>query len=169
MVIGNSSSAMLSSSPKRALINGVTEEVCQVSKTADSGINSVLFRFDEAGNCYLTIVTTGAVHNIPFGLDSWAYGMTDRTLSMSGGVYPNKMGVTPVNTAGICSWTAAETLSAHYISMFNPGSAETFRFTFSKDQLNMEIVAPSARRLGPPGMSQPKPENIVLLGTKTDE
>lgn len=135
----------------------------------DSGINSVLFRFDEAGNCYLTIVTTGAVHNIPFGLDSWAYGMTDRTLSMSGAVYPNKMGVTPVNTAGICSWTAAETLSAHYISMFNPGSAETFRFTFSKDQLNMEIVAPSARRLGPPGMSQPKPENIVLLGTKTDE
>ena len=53
--------------------------------------------------------------------------------------------------------------------MFNPGSAETFRFTFSDDQLKMEIVAPSGRRLGPPGMSQPKAENLILHGTKTDE
>lgn len=135
----------------------------------DSGINSVLFRFDEVGNCHLTIITASAIHNIPFGMDNWLYGMTDRTLSMSGGVYPNKMGVTPVNTAGICSWTTAETLSAYYISMFNPGSSETFRFTFSNDQLTMEIVAPSGRRLGPPGMSQPKAENLVLHGTQTDE
>ena len=80
--------------------------------------------------------------------------------------YPNSMGVTPVHTAGICSWTNADQLSAFYLSMFNPGSEETFRFTFEGDKLKMEIVAPTGRRPGPPGMQQPEPVNLILTGTK---
>ena len=133
------------------------------------GIRSALFRFDASGNCCLTFVTDGAVHNIPFGLDSWLHGMTDRTLSFPFMVYPNPMGVTPVHTAGICSWTDKEQLSAYYLSMFNPGTSETFQFTFTGDQLKMEILAPAGRRLGPPGMAQPKLENILLTGSKIED
>jgi CubicO group peptidase (beta-lactamase class C family) len=132
------------------------------------GIRSILFRFDASGNCYLTFVTASAIHNIPFGLDSWLLGMTDRTLSIARTVYPNTMGVTPVRTAGICTWTAADQLSAHYLSMFNPGSIETFQFKFEGDQLKMEIVAPSGRRLGPPGMRQPEPRNLIFTGMKME-
>jgi CubicO group peptidase (beta-lactamase class C family) len=130
------------------------------------GIRSVLFRFDASGNCYLTFISAGAIHNIPFGLNSWLIGMTDRSLSIARTVYPNTMGVTPVRTAGICTWTAANQLSAYYLSMFNPGSAETFKFTFEGEQLKMEIIAPSGRRLGPPGMQQPEPVNLIFTGTK---
>jgi hypothetical protein len=86
--------------------------------------------------------------------------------SFTGTVYPNPMGVTPVHTAGLCAWTADHPLSATYLSMFNPGSTETFRFTFEGDQLKMEVLAPTGRRMGPPGMQQTKPENLILTGTK---
>jgi CubicO group peptidase (beta-lactamase class C family) len=130
------------------------------------GINSTLFRFDASGNCYLTFITAGAIHNIPFGLDRWLYGMTDRSLAIARTVYPNTMGVTPVRTAGICTWKAENQLSAFYLSMFNPGSTETFNFTFEGDQLKMEIIAPAGRRLGPPGMPQPAPANLIYTGIK---
>lgn len=131
-----------------------------------SGIRNVLFRFDASGNCYLTFVTESAIHNIPFGLDSWLIGKTDRTLSIARTVYPNTMGVTPVDTAGICTWTAENQLSAYYLSMFNPGSTENFKFTFDEDQLKMEIIAPTGRRMGPPGMQQPQQTNLIFMGTK---
>lgn len=134
-----------------------------------SGIRNIFFRFDASGNCYLTFVTPGAIHNIPFGLDTWLHGMTDRTLSIARTVYPNEMGVTPVQTAGICTWTGENQLSAYYLSMFNPGSDETFRFTFEDDNLQMEILAPPGRRMGPPDMQQPEPGNIVIRGTKIIE
>jgi CubicO group peptidase (beta-lactamase class C family) len=130
------------------------------------GLRSILFRFDATGNCYLTFTTASAVHNIPFGLDNWLYGMTDRTLSVARTVYPNTMGVTPVRTAGICTWSSPDQLSAYYLSMFNPGSNETFLFTFGGGQLKMEIVAPAGRRPGPPGMPQPEPVNLVFTGTE---
>ena len=129
------------------------------------GIKNVFFRFDAHGNCHLTFVTAGAVHNIPFGLDNWLYGSTDRTLSMSRSAYPNQMGVTPVQTAGWCAWTAENKLSAQYLSLFNPGSTETFSFTFEGNQLHMEIVAPTGRRPGPPGAATATPSNMVLTGT----
>ncbi len=130
------------------------------------GIRSVLFRFDASGNCYLTFSTAGAVHNIPFGLDNWLHGMTDRSLSIARTVYPNTMGVTPVHTAGICTWKSPNQLSAYYLSMFNPGSDETFQFTFEGDQLKMEIIAPTRRRPGPPGMEQPVSGNLIFTGTE---
>jgi hypothetical protein len=74
------------------------------------------------------------------------------------------MGVTPVNTAGICTWTSANQLSAYYLSMFNPGAAETFRFTFEEGQLKMEIVPPVGRRMGPPGATQPPANNLIITG-----
>lgn len=131
----------------------------------DLGVESVLFRFDGAGDCTLTLVCEGAIHNILFGLDDWKIGMTDRTLSFARTVYPNPMGVTPVRTAGICTWTTEDQLSAYYLSMFNPGSTETFRFSFEGDQLKMEIVPPTGARLGPPGMEPPKKQPIILTGT----
>jgi CubicO group peptidase (beta-lactamase class C family) len=130
------------------------------------GISSLLLRFDAKGNCYLTFVTTSGVHNIPFGLNIWLHGMTDRTLSVARTVYPNKMGVTPVQTAGICTWKADNQLFAYYLSMFNPGSTETFLFTFDGDDLKMEIVAPPRNRPGPPGMAQPEQSNLIFTGTK---
>jgi len=92
--------------------------------------------------------------------------MTDRSLAIARTVYPNMMGVTPVRTAGICTWTATNQLSAYYLSMFNPGSTESFRFGFEGDQLKMEIVAPTGRRPGPPGTPQPEPVNLIFTGMK---
>ncbi|MBN2637148.1 MAG: serine hydrolase [Prolixibacteraceae bacterium] len=131
-----------------------------------AGVKNVLFRFDASGNCYITFITPTAIHNIPFGLDSWLHGMTDRTLLTARTVYPNQMGVTPVRTAGICKWTDENQLSAYYLSMFNPGSEETMQFTFEGDELKMEIIAPTGRRMGPPGMPQPEPVNLVFTGKK---
>jgi hypothetical protein len=130
------------------------------------GIKNLLFRFDASGNCYLTFVSASAIHNIPFGLDSWLYGQTDRTLTVARTVYPNAMGVTPVQTAGYCTWTSGKQLSAFYLSMFNPGSTETFRFTFDGDAVTMEIVAPAGRQPGPPTAQQPEPMNQIFMGTK---
>jgi hypothetical protein len=137
-----------------------------------AGIRNVLFRFDASGNCYLTLITPTAIHNIPFGLDNWLIGMTDRSLSVARTVYPNAMGVSPVRIAGMCTWTAANQLSDYYLSMFNPGSTETFKFTFEGDQLKMEIVAPPVQRR-PQGAKGPQtaipptePKNIVFTGTK---
>jgi len=134
-----------------------------------SGIRSVLFRFDSSGNCFLTFVTESAIHNIPFGLDKWMYGITDRTLSFSRSVYSNTMGVTPVNTAGMCTWTAENQLSAYYLSMFNPGSTENFLFTFDDDKLEIQVKAPSMRFPGPPGMQQPESANLIITGTKFND
>jgi CubicO group peptidase (beta-lactamase class C family) len=140
-----------------------------VMESSTTDIRSVMFRFDSSGNCFLTFVTSGAVHNIPFGLDSWLYGTTDRTLSALSTGYPNKMGVTPFNTAGICTWTAPEKLSAYCLSMFNPGAEETFKFTFDKDKLNIEIVPPSRSPMAPRGIAQQETIKIVLTGTKTKD
>jgi len=137
-----------------------------------TSIRNVLFRFDASGNCYLTLITPTAIHNIPFGLDNWLMGATDRTLSVSRTVYPNPMGVTPVRTAGTCTWTGTNQLSAYYLSMFNPGSTETFKFTFEGDQLKMEVIAPPVQRRpqaaqGPQTATpQAEPKNLVFTGTK---
>jgi CubicO group peptidase (beta-lactamase class C family) len=136
-----------------------------------SGIRNVFFRFDASGNCYLTLVTATAIHNIPFGLNNWLIGMTDRTLSVARTVYPNLMGVTPVRTAGICTWATANQLSAYYLSMFNPGSTETFKFSFEGDKLKLEVVAPPAPSRpqgaqGPQNAPQPEARNLVFTGTK---
>jgi CubicO group peptidase (beta-lactamase class C family) len=130
------------------------------------GMRSVLFRFDSSDNCYITFVTASAIHNIPFGLDKWRYGITDRTLSFSHSVYSNTMGVTPVHTAGICSWTSENQLSACYLSLFNPGSKEDLLFTFDDDKLKMEIKAPILRLPGPPGMQQTESASLIFTGTK---
>jgi CubicO group peptidase (beta-lactamase class C family) len=132
-----------------------------------AGIRSVLFRFDTSGNCFITFITENAIHNIPFGLNRWLYGITDRTLSFSRSVYSNTMAITPVNTAGICTWENEDQLSAFYLSMFNAGASENYLFTFNGDKLKMEIEAPvMSSRPGPPGIQQPGPKNIVLNGTK---
>jgi CubicO group peptidase (beta-lactamase class C family) len=160
---------------KRPFENTTTSKVTmstrryQMDENA-AGIRSVYFRFDSSGNCYLTIIAATAIHNIPFGLDSWLHGKTDRTLTVARTVYPNAMGVTPVQTAGICTWTSPDQLSAFYLSMFNPGSTETFQFTFESDKLNMEIIVPPAtRRPGAPGIQAPQsaqPVPVVFTGTK---
>ena len=130
-----------------------------------SGYTTALFRFDASGNCYLTFESPGAIHNIPFGLDDWKLGISERALTFARTVYPNPMGVTPVNTAGMCTWTSENTLSAYYLSMFNPGSSEMFEFTFDDDDLTMEIVAPSSLP-GPPGGNRPALKNVVVKGSR---
>lgn len=103
------------------------------------GISRIGLRFDAEGNTYLTIEGQGSISNIPFGLKDWKIGQTDRTMMLSRSAYPNTMGVTPYNTAGMCSWTSADVLEAEYISLFNPGMKEDFKFTFSGDSIVMEV------------------------------
>ena len=55
------------------------------------------------------------------------------------------MGVTSYETAGSCSWTASDELSAYCLSMFNVGAEETFRFRFDGDTLHWTLVAPKGR------------------------
>ena len=133
------------------------------------GITGIAFRFDAAGDMYLTLETESAIHNIPFGLDGWKMGATDRTLMFSGTVYANTMGVTPMTTAGYCSWTASDELSAYYLSLFNNGCRESFRFGFSEgfDELKITIVGPPPRTR--PGAAPAAPaasRDIVMTASR---
>jgi hypothetical protein len=112
------------------------------------GLTGIAFRFDAQGNTFLTLETGEAIHNIPFGLDHWMMGSTDRSLLFGGTVYANTMNTTPMTTAGWCSWTGADELGAYYLSLFNNGCQERFRFNFSTDrnELTITIVAPQPRR-----------------------
>ena len=74
-------------------------------------------------------------------------------------VYANMMGVTPYETAGSCSWTGPGELSAYYLSMFNVGVSENFRFRFDGDDFTMTIAAPAGRG------SAPAASDLILTGT----
>ncbi len=126
------------------------------------GIEQVSFRFDAEGNCTLTLESAGALHNIPFGLNVWKMGHTDRKLQNSRSVYANTMNTSPVTTAGICSWGAVNELNAHYLSMFNVNATETFKFVFSGNELKMTVVAPQTPQR--PGQQQTASRDIVLRG-----
>lgn len=130
------------------------------------GFTGIAFRFDSKGNMTLTLESPSAVHNIPFGLDDWQMGSTDRTLMFSRSVYPNTMNTTPVTTAGWCSWTAADVLEAYYLSLFNGGASERFRFSFSpdRDELTVTIVAPEQR--GRPGAAPAPSRDITLTASR---
>lgn len=122
------------------------------------GINVVDFRFDKSGNVYLTFEGDAFTTNIPFGLNSWKMGQTDRKAAFARAVYTNMMGVTPYETAGYCTWTAENELTTYYLSMFNVGTNETFRFSFDGDDITMTIVGPAGRG-GAPAQS------VVLTGS----
>ena len=129
------------------------------------GLKALAFRFDALGNMYLTLESESAVHNIPFGLDDWLLGSTDRTFLFGGTVYANTMGTTPVTTAGYCSWTSADELGAYYLSLFNNGCQERFRFTFSPDRndLTVTVVGPS---MGPGRGAGPQNRSVVLTASR---
>ena len=133
------------------------------------GITGIAFRFDAAGDMYLTLETESAIHNIPFGLDNWKMGSTDRTLMFPGTGYANTMGVTPMTTAGYCSWTVPDELSAYYLSLFNNGAQESFRFGFGEDfdELTITIVGPQPRTR--PGAAPAAPaasRDIVMTASR---
>ena len=114
----------------------------------------------------LTLESPSAIHNIPFGLDDWLMGSTDRTLMFSRSVYPNTMNTTPVTTAGWCSWTAGDVLEAYYLSLFNGGASERFRFSFGpdRDELTITIVGPAQR--GRPGAAPAASQDITLTASR---
>ena len=130
------------------------------------GIKGIAFRFDKEGNMYLTFETESAVHNIPFGRDDWMMGSTDRSLMFSGTVYPNTMGVTPMTTAGYCTWTGDRELNAYYLSLFNNGCQERFRFSFDDDfdELTITIAAPQQRAM--PGAAPAASRDIVMSASR---
>ena len=129
------------------------------------GLTGISFRFDASGNMYLTLETAFAVHNIPFGFNDWLMGSTDRTFFFGGTVYANTMGTTPVTTAGYCAWADALELDAFYLSLFNNGCQESFRFSFSEgfDELTVTVVAPQRAR---PGAAPAPSRDIVLTASR---
>ena len=130
------------------------------------GLTGISFRFDASGNMYLTLETAFAVHNIPFGFNDWLMGETDRTFFFGGTVYANTMGTTPVTTAGYCAWADALELDAYYLSLFNNGCQESFRFNFSEgfDELTVTVVAPQQRAR--PGAAPAPSRDIVLTASR---
>ena len=130
------------------------------------GLTGISFRFDASGNMYLTLETAFAVHNIPFGFNDWLMGETDRTFFFGGTVYANTMGTTPVTTAGYCAWADALELDAFYLSLFNNGCQESFRFSFSEgfDGLTVTVVAPQQRAR--PGAAPAPSRDIVLTASR---
>ena len=132
------------------------------------GLTGIGFRFDADGNMYLTLETGEAIHNIPFGLDDWKMGSTDRTLLFGGTVYANTMGVTPMTTAGWCAWTAPGELGAYYLSLFNNGCQERFRFNFSpdRDELTVTVVAPQPRRFQGNPAPAPATRDVTLTASR---
>lgn len=140
------------------------------------GIKYVDVRFDKDGHFYLTLEGDAFTTNIPFGLNSWKMGQTDRKSCFGRAIYTNMMGVTTYDTAGYCSWAAPGELDAYYLSMFNINTDERFHFSFDGENLTMVVKAsagPQAdrARLGIPG-SMNGPANIgtsdiVLTGVIT--
>jgi len=130
------------------------------------GLTGISFRFDASGNMYLTLETAFAVHNIPFGFNDWLMGETDRKFFFGGTVYANTMGTTPVTTAGYCVWADAFELDAYYLSLFNNGCQESFRFNFSEgfDELTVTMVAPQQRAR--PGAAPAPSRDIVLTASR---
>ncbi len=132
------------------------------------GFTGIAFRFDAEGNMTLTLESGSAIHNIPFGLNDWQMGSTDRTLLFPGTTYANTMNTTPMTTAGWCCWTAPDELGAYYLSLFNNGCQERFRFSFSpdRDELTITFVAPELRRF--PGNQAPAPStrDITLTASR---
>lgn len=130
------------------------------------GLTGISFRFDASGNMYLTLETAFAVHNIPFGFNDWLMGETDRTFFFGGTVYANTMGTTPVTTAGYCAWADALELDAFYLSLFNNGCQESFRFNFSEgfDELTVTVAAPQQRAR--PGAAPAPSRDIVLTASR---
>ena len=130
------------------------------------GLTGISFRFDASGNMYLTLETAFAVHNIPFGFNDWLMGETDRTFFFGGTVYANTMGTTPVTTAGYCAWADALELDAFYLSLFNNGCQESFRFNFSEgfDELTVTVIAPQQRAR--PGAAPAPSRDIVLTASR---
>jgi len=103
------------------------------------GFEGMAFRFDASGNCYMTLESASSINNIPFGLDNWKYGSTDRRIITSRVVYPNTMGVTSYETAGYCSWASKNVLQAYCLSMFNVGAADTFKIIFDGDNVTVNV------------------------------
>ncbi len=130
------------------------------------GLTGISFRFDATGNMYLTLETAFAVHNIPFGFNDWLMGETDRSFFFGGTVYANTMGTTPVTTAGYCAWADTFELDAYYLSLFNNGCQESFRFNFSEgfDELTVTVVAPQQRAR--PGAAPAPSRDIVLTASR---
>ncbi|MBR4227726.1 MAG: serine hydrolase [Bacteroidales bacterium] len=133
------------------------------------GLTGIAFRFDAAGNMFLTLETGSAIHNIPFGFNEWSMGATDRTLMFGGTVYANTMGVTPMTTAGYCAWNGRDELDAYYLSLFNNGCQESFRFNFGEgfDELTITIVGPQPRTR--PGAAPAAPaasRDIVMTASR---
>ena len=133
------------------------------------GLTGIAFRFDAAGNMFLTLETSSAIHNIPFGFNEWSMGATDRTLMFGGTVYANTMGVTPMTTAGYCAWNGRDELDAYYLSLFNNGCQESFRFNFGEgfDELTVTIVGPQPRTR--PGAAPAAPaasRDIVMTASR---
>lgn len=125
------------------------------------GIENVYFRFDAKGDCYMTFVAGAAVSNIPFALDGWKVGTTDRKMIFARSSYPNLSGVTPYYTNGSCSWTKDGKLNARYISMFNPGVQEDFQISFNGDELVIEVLPAAGPQPGAPGRAQAP---VILKG-----
>ena len=132
------------------------------------GLTGIACRFDAAGNMTLTLETSEAIHNIPFGLDSWQMGSTDRSLLFGGTVYANTMNTTPMTTAGWCAWTGADELGAYYLSLFNNGCQERFRFSFSPDrnELTVTVVAPQPRRFQGNPAPAPATRDITMTASR---
>ena len=132
------------------------------------GLTGIAFRFDAQGNMFLTMETGEAIHNIPFGLDHWEMGSTDRTLFFGGTVYANTMNTTPMTTAGWCSWTGADELGAYYLSLFNNGCQERFRFSFSPDRndLTITVLAPQPRRFQGNPAPVPATRDVILTASR---
>lgn len=114
----------------------------------DLGISAVAFRYDAEGNVYVTLESNNSINNLSFGLDKWLISASDRKMMFARSAYPNTMGVTPYRMAGMASWENETVLNTYYLSMFNTGSSESFRFTFTDNFLKMEILAPSSTRRG---------------------
>ncbi|MCQ2130787.1 MAG: beta-lactamase family protein [Bacteroidales bacterium] len=125
------------------------------------GIENIYFRFDAKGDCYMTFVAGAAVSNIPFALDGWKVGATDRRMIFARPAYPNLSGVTPYYTNGSCSWTKDGKLNARYISMFNPGIQEDFQISFNGDELVIEVLPAASAQPGAPGRTQAP---VILKG-----
>ena len=128
------------------------------------GLTGIGFRFDAGGNMYLTLESASAVHNIPFGLDDWKMGETDRTFFFGGTVYANTMGTTPVTTAGWCCWTDPDELQAYYLSLFNNGCQERFCFRFSPDRDELTVTVPAPQpRVFPGNPAPPAGSRDIIL------
>jgi CubicO group peptidase (beta-lactamase class C family) len=104
----------------------------------DRGLQSLSFAFGESGDIRLTLTADSASFELPFGLDNWQYGETEKESPYFHNPRKNPEGMSPFATAGYGSWTAKDELRLRLLYV-EDYQEETYTCRFEGDRVEVGV------------------------------